>query len=90
MNATGGLLGAVSYGTGSSVGSLGSIGTQFTTNLTSTGGSSIVSNITFTTTMDVNNYTVQSRAVDTNTPALIGTDACSILIKGMYDTVTFK
>ena len=84
MNTTGGLLGAVLYDTGFSVGSPGSIGTQFTTNLTSTSGSSIVSSITFTPTMDINNYTVQCRAIDTNTPALIGTDTCSILIKGMY------
>ena len=85
LNATGGLVGVVTYGTGSSVRSQGSIGTQFTTNLTSIRGT-IVSSITFTPTTDINNYTVQCRALDTNTPAIIGTDTCSITLrKGMYE-----
>ena len=80
FNATGGLLGDTSYASTANVGSMGSIGTQFTTNLTSTSGSSIVSNITFTATMDINNYTIECRAIDTNAPALIGTDMCSIML----------
>ena len=83
LNATGGVLGTFLYDSGSSVGSPGLIGTQFTTNLTSTSGSSIVSDIIFTPTMDINNYTMECRAIDTNILALIGTDTCSIRIKGM-------
>ena len=83
LNATGGVLGAITYISGSSMGSPGSIGTQFTTNLTSTGASSIVSDITFTPTIDINNYTVECRAIDANAVVLIGTDTCSILIKGI-------
>ena len=66
------------------MGSLGSIGTQFTTNLTSTSGSSIVSDITFTATMDISNYTVECVAIYANILVLIGTDTCSvILIEGL-------
>ncbi|XP_019853664.1 PREDICTED: flocculation protein FLO11-like [Amphimedon queenslandica] len=79
LNTTGGILGDTSYASSASEGSMGSIGTQFTTNLTSTSGA-IVSDITFTATMDINNYTVQCRALDTNTPALVGTDMCSIIL----------
>ena len=80
LNATGDLLGSSMYGPGASVGTTRSIGTQFTTNLTSTGGP-IVSDIAFTTTADINNCTVECRALDTSSN-ILGTDTCSILIRG--------
>ena len=86
LNATGGLLGTFLYPSGAGEGAQGSIGTQFTTNLTSTDGGTIVSNITFTPTMDINNYTVQCIAFIQSginfTP--VGTDTnCSILVQGI-------
>uniref|UniRef100_A0A1X7UK33 Fibronectin type-III domain-containing protein n=1 Tax=Amphimedon queenslandica TaxID=400682 RepID=A0A1X7UK33_AMPQE len=54
----------VAYTVFNNVGDTGSIGGQFITVLT-VGGSSLVSNITFTPTLNMNNYTVQCGAVGT-------------------------
>ena len=88
LNATGGLHGFSQYTFSASAGRMTSIGTQFTTNLTSRAGGSIVSNITFTATMDINNYTVACDTFffDLNTFSFtpVGTDNCSILVQGKY------
>ena len=82
LNATGDLLGSSVYGLGASVGTMRSIGTQFTTNLTSTRLLIIVSDIALTVTADVNNYTVECRALMNTSSNILGTNSCSILIQG--------
>ena len=73
LDTNGDSVGAVNY---THVGATESIGDQFNTVLTAD-GSSLVSNITFTPTLNMNNYIVQCGAAGT----LVN---CSIVIAGIY------
>ena len=89
MNATHNSLGFSFFLSNAGVGSSGSIGTQFNTEITAA-GNPLVSNITFTPTMDIDNYTVQCEATsfDGSTTTIVGAVTCPILIEGRHRSNT--
>ena len=85
LNSSGDSLGVSFFTPGLSPGAMGSIATQFNTNLTSNTGSSIVSDITFIPTMSINNYTVECGAFSVGNPNFTPViRTCPIMIEGRH------